>query len=225
MFRLRSIAADIRMRGYIVVSRYISSSGRYCLDISDGHFFKSYFLGEEELATENSRGTFVNRTVKDFENYLAFKRIENSPTGLSGSLTTGYYYSPNGSIRERKDYMRTPEIKNVIFNDPATIVFWSDGTKTVVKAQNEDFDPEKGIAMAIAKKFFGNKGNYFNRIKKWVEPYEACKYWEGIFAMDLSGIKSCSYNIGDVIKKSAAKVASIECVIKDMFGNEKKGSE
>ena len=35
-------------------------------------------------------------------------------------------------------------IKNVIFNDPATIVFWNDDTKTVVKAQSaEAFDPEK----------------------------------------------------------------------------------
>lgn len=63
-------------------------------------------------------------------------------------------------------------IKKVIFNPPATIVFWSDGSKTVVKAQNDEpFDPEKGITMAIAKKFFGNKGNYFNEIKKWTEPY------------------------------------------------------
>lgn len=64
-------------------------------------------------------------------------------------------------------------IKNVIFNEPATIVFWLDGTKTVVKVQEGDtFDPEKGLAMAIAKKFFGNKGNYCNEIKKWTEKYE-----------------------------------------------------
>lgn len=30
-----------------------------------------------------------------------------------------------------------PKIKDVIFNDPATIVYWADGTKTVVKAENE----------------------------------------------------------------------------------------
>ena len=30
----------------------------------------------------------------------------------------------------------TINIKNVIFNDPATIVFWSDGSKTVVKVQD-----------------------------------------------------------------------------------------
>lgn len=47
------------------------------------------------------------------------------------------------------------DIKNVIFNDPATIVFWGDGTKTVVKALDEPYDPEKGLAMAVSKKFFG----------------------------------------------------------------------
>ena len=66
-------------------------------------------------------------------------------------------------------------IKNVIFNDPATIVFWSDGTKTVVKAENESFDPEKGLAMAIAKKALGNKGNYYNEFKKWLPEEEELK--------------------------------------------------
>lgn len=60
------------------------------------------------------------------------------------------------------------EIKNVIFNDPATIVFWSDGSKTVVKSHLDDYDPEKGLAMAIAKKALGNEGNYYNVFKKWL---------------------------------------------------------
>ena len=32
---------------------------------------------------------------------------------------------------------KDPKIKNVIFNDPATIVFWSDGTKTIVKCSGK----------------------------------------------------------------------------------------
>lgn len=66
-----------------------------------------------------------------------------------------------------------PTIKDVIFNDPATIVMWSDGTKTVVKAKNEDFDPEKGLAMAISKKNLGNKYDYYNTFKHWIKKY--CK--------------------------------------------------
>ena len=62
------------------------------------------------------------------------------------------------------------KIKKVIFNPPATVVLWADGTKTVVKAQNnEAFDSEKGLAMAVVKKFYGNKGSYFNEIKKWTK--------------------------------------------------------
>ena len=64
---------------------------------------------------------------------------------------------------------KQPKIKDVIFNEPATIVFWSDGTKTVVKAENEPFDREKGLAMAIAKKHLGNKGNYFETFKKFIK--------------------------------------------------------
>lgn len=65
-------------------------------------------------------------------------------------------------------FMRQPKIKNVIFNDPATIVYWEDHTKTVVKCEGEKYDPEKGLTMAITKKMLGNKGNYYEVIKKWV---------------------------------------------------------
>lgn len=64
------------------------------------------------------------------------------------------------------------EIEKVVFNDPATIVIWKDKTKTVVKCQEGDeFDPEKGLAMAIAKKALGNKSNFNNTIKKWTVTY------------------------------------------------------
>ena len=61
------------------------------------------------------------------------------------------------------------EIKDVIFNNPATIILWNDDTKTVVKCgEGEVYDPEKGLAMAIAKKFLGNQGNYYDTFKKYL---------------------------------------------------------
>lgn len=60
-------------------------------------------------------------------------------------------------------------IKKVIFSNPATIVLWSDGTKTVVKCgENETFDEEKGLAIAIAKHALGNDGVYYEVFKKWL---------------------------------------------------------
>ena len=44
-------------------------------------------------------------------------------------------------------------INKVIFSGPCTIVFWKDGTKTVVKCHEGDtYDPEKAIAMCYMKK-------------------------------------------------------------------------
>lgn len=58
-------------------------------------------------------------------------------------------------------------IEKVIFNDPVTVILWSDKTKTVVRCgENEEYDHEKGMAMAISKKFLGNKGNYYETFKK-----------------------------------------------------------
>lgn len=66
------------------------------------------------------------------------------------------------------------KIMKVTFNYPATIVEWDDGTKTVVKARdNEPFDHEKGLAMAIAKKALGNDNSYYMIFKDTMyEPVE-----------------------------------------------------
>lgn len=62
-------------------------------------------------------------------------------------------------------------IKAVHFSGPVTVVIWDDGTKTMVRCNAENFDHEKGLAMAIAKKFLGtNKSgsNYYDIFKKWL---------------------------------------------------------
>ena len=80
---------------------------------------------------------------------------------FSGKVIGDFFYSKDLSLMK-------PEIKKVIFNDPATIVYWHDGTKTVVKAQDgEPFDKEKGLAMAFMKKVCGNKGNYNEIFKEF----------------------------------------------------------
>lgn len=64
-----------------------------------------------------------------------------------------------------------PSVEKVIFNNPATIVIWKDGTKTVVKCQGDDkFDHEKGLALCFMKKACGNKSNFNNSFKEWIKP-------------------------------------------------------
>lgn len=62
-----------------------------------------------------------------------------------------------------------PKIVKVIYNAPATIILWDDQSKTVVTCGEGDiYDPEKGLAMAVAKKYFGNKGRYYEQFKRWL---------------------------------------------------------
>lgn len=98
---------------------------------------------------------------------------------IDGTETREYYATyrtSDGTLCRDKIYDRIafiPEIKKVIFNEPATIIIWGDGTKTVVKCgENDTYDAEKGMAMAIVKKVYGNKGNYNNIFKKWISKYE-----------------------------------------------------
>lgn len=83
-------------------------------------------------------------------------------------LSSAHYDGRYMYVQPSPPNINMPKIKNVIFNNPATIVMWDDDTKTVVKAGKEKYDAEKGLAMAITKKALGNNGAYYDVIKKWV---------------------------------------------------------
>lgn len=76
--------------------------------------------------------------------------------------------SKNELYRSHKE-----EIKRVIFNEPYTIVIWSNGEKTIVKAQDgEPYDKEKGLAMCFAKYALGNTCRYFDFFKEVCDEVE-----------------------------------------------------
>src|SRR5574344_433246 len=99
--------------------------------------------------------------------------VRDMVSGGMEMLLFGECRGRNTRRGEAEEVLSHLEITNVIYNDPATIVFWSDNTKTIVKVTNEKFDPEKGLAMAIAKKYYGNQGSYFNHLKKWIPSYKS----------------------------------------------------
>ena len=64
------------------------------------------------------------------------------------------------------------KVTKVIYNDPATIVYFSDGTKSVVKLHPEDtFDKTTGLLMAISKRLLGSKGLH-RALKDFTENYK-----------------------------------------------------
>jgi len=55
----------------------------------------------------------------------------------------------------------------IIFNPPATVVYWKDGTKTVSKvAEGETFVEEVGFAACVLRKLYGCRGAYLEMIAK-----------------------------------------------------------
>lgn len=102
--------------------------------------------------------SIVENTILEMEKFWA----DNEKKKCAAEIVNHKFGIPT-------DRNRLPSIKQVIFNDPATIIYWTDGTRTVVKCQDGDiYDPEKGLAMAISKKALGNKGNYCEIFKHWL---------------------------------------------------------
>lgn len=172
-----SMVAYLKDQGFNVTKEYQSKEKRYRFTISQGVLsIDGYFVypDKDGISLEQKSVImkyFCDRLIADF---LFYHGDETAVSPSSCGVCP---------------------ITKVIFNDPATIVFWSDGTKTVVKTQNgETFDPEKGLVMAISKRVFGNKGNYYNHISKWVDKYneeqEALRKLRGVFDRINEGMES-----------------------------------
>lgn len=115
-----------------------------------------------DIDISNKEGNFKNafEIIKDMEdkNIMIPKKVEYCLGSFSGV-----------SLTQKLPMFDHKQIKNVIFNAPATVVLWKDGTKTVVKCQkNDTYNPEMGLAMCIIKKMCGNKGNYNDVFNKWI---------------------------------------------------------
>ena len=66
-------------------------------------------------------------------------------------------------------FQRVPHIDHVKFNGPATIVFWKDGTKTVVKHDGKGRkDKRLAILYAFIRKIYG-EGKPYNNILNEIE--------------------------------------------------------
>ena len=102
-------------------------------------------------------------------------------------MKSGYLYQ--NQVYGLCRFGKVPEIRKVIYNPPATIIFWEDETKTVVKCCETDiYDREKGFAMAVIKKLCGNTSAPFHRLfKTWCLESE-----------DKPDIQLPEINIGDI---------------------------
>lgn len=120
----------------------------------------------------------------------------------------GYY-----SVKHPLYSFRCYGISKVIFHNPATIVFWEDGTKTVVTCQEDDlYDKEKGLALCFMKKALGNTGKFNELLKKYInyEPKHAkqepkvnnddIKVGDKLECISTKGLLGANIGIGEVVQ-------------------------
>ena len=131
--------------------------------------FKGQLIGYIRTI-ENDLHDDLMKVILSTDHELAFGPCDlTSDRDGNWRIRSGALY-PRREGKKTASATNTAAIKDVIFAPPATIVYWSDGSKTVVKCSEKDvFDPEKGLAMAIAKRCGGNKGSYYKEIQNWVE--------------------------------------------------------
>ena len=150
-------------------------------ETTDGMYFRTVINSVVDLK-ETIRPACIN--VQDLHDRLEKKMLVNSTYGMCSSTldewqSTAQKYRE--ACKEIKTYAKNNEeetkmerrsrtyvnptdrfrIKDILFNGPATVVIWMDGTKTVVKLQNDEvYDQEKAIAMAISRRALGEEGYY-----------------------------------------------------------------
>lgn len=142
----------------LIVTGIISNSNncRITTDLTSSNNFKLLFDNKYVKLLVSNNDTFFDEVYVTI-NYTRIS-VTNSFYGMHPMPTKMALNSIYGkSIYELPANVNLG-IKKVIFNKPATIVLWEDGSKTVVKVnKGERWDKEKGLAMAIIKKKFGLK--------------------------------------------------------------------
>lgn len=106
---------------------------------------------------------FVNEIIEEVRRQR-FQEVMHKRKESQDGYNDGYMIGYINNALESK----LPNIIQVEFNDQTTFVWWDDGTQTQVTCQNEVFDAEKGLAMAIVKKLYGNTSHYNELFRTWI---------------------------------------------------------
>ena len=123
-----------------------------CTGITNLTLPYKYILDMDKATLEIEATKKLAETTKTIE---ATKKLAETAKKI---MTEPYY----NTFHAYKRYIP----KRIIYNDPATVVFWKDGTKTVVKrAPNEVSNHYTAFCAALAKKIF-ETNSHVNRIVK-----------------------------------------------------------
>lgn len=134
--------------GYI---KYVNPDGRLAVQIyapTDMDSLGTHYLLDPDQIVAISKPVFqrmlnaCTKTRRDVHDYM------QKDSEFTATIHRQFRFAP----------------KEIIYNDAATIVYWTDGTKTVVKCnKNDEYSEYVGFVAAVAKKMYGG-ANAINRL-------------------------------------------------------------
>lgn len=195
----KSVMSNLYIKGFNEIEYSIHSNGTavdFAITLFDGQKIrKTFSLDSLNNCNYTYPEAFIAQSLgRCVSIHYADKGIVSQRPDLTiSSLKNSYKFN--------RSYLDCSNaIDKVIFNDPATIVFWNDGTKTITKCGELDiYDPEKGLAMCFAKKLLGNEGNYYNVFKKWLpkednDLEQGCPFDEPPLCRELKAVRDKIYD-------------------------------
>ncbi len=131
--------------------------------------YKTQFFNAKDLvkAGHVAHEGEITMGLRSGKTYLTqIGRCKNKDNGFDSVI---YEMEKQRKFAERgTDEMKNVEVKKIIFNGFKTIVFWNDGTKTIVSMSQEErnFDPEDAFRAAYTKKMYGTNSKIKRVIKE-----------------------------------------------------------
>lgn len=122
-------------------------------DILNSYYGMHSFKDREPTECKCSKSNAIGYGFRHATIYSEPFTIDKNETDKMCSIDTFDIIKEMQKMKKSIKKPVTNPIEKVIFNPPATIVFWKDGSKTVVKAQGDVFNPETGLAMAISRHY------------------------------------------------------------------------
>jgi hypothetical protein len=137
----------------------------YYIDLKTKKPTQLHYIDDTEQPYDiELRGT----TKGDMHLVAKEKTMENCRNGIYSMMENSH--DRMKALLESHKRTHMPGIDKVIFNPPATIVMWNDGTKTIVKASDDSFSEEVGLCEAIAKRYFSNRSKLKKAVKDAKRP-------------------------------------------------------
>lgn len=148
--------------------KYSGYSSKYVLQTI------AQLLPNSKEVIERIEARLMNKVRKAFEHSDDDREEEKEMTDYKTISTTKITVRDiNAKSCAPISIIKIPEISKIVFNNPATIVFWEDGTKTVVKCmEGQEFNEYYGVACAIMKRYFGNNSKASAFVEKFKEEEE-----------------------------------------------------